>query len=78
MSREGHCFEDALVESSFASHKREERDGATYLTRNIGWPQDVFACLEQLCNHKWRHAYLGHFGLAEAEVQHPASLKRIA
>jgi len=52
MSREGHCFEDVLVESSFASRKREERDGATYLTRNIGRQQDVAACLEYFCNHK--------------------------
>ena len=49
MSRKGDCFDNAVVESFFASLKREECDGASYPTRDIA-RQHVFAYLEQFYN----------------------------
>ncbi len=76
MSREGDCFDSAVVESFFASLKREERNGAA-LTRDIA-RQHVFAYLEQLYNRKRRRSYLRYVSPTEFEAQNPASLKRIA
>ena len=42
MSRKGDCFDNAVVESFFASLKREECDGAAYPTRDVA-RQHVFA-----------------------------------
>ncbi len=77
MSRKGDCFDSAVVESFFASLKREECDGAAYLTRDIA-RQHVFAYLEQLYNRKRRRSYLRYVSPTEFEAQNPASLKRIA
>ncbi len=77
MSRKGDCCDNAVVESFFASLKREECDGASYSTRDIA-RQHVFAYLEQFYNRKRRHSSLGYVSPAEFEAQHPASLKRIA
>ncbi len=77
MSRKGDCFDNAVVESFFASLKREECDGAVYPTRDIA-RQHVFAYLEQFYNRKRCHSYLGYVSPAEFEAQYPASLRRIA
>jgi putative transposase len=77
MSRKGDCWDNAVVESFFASLKREECDGAAYSTRDIA-RQHVFAYLEQFYNRKRRHSYLGYVSPAEFEAQHSANLKRIA
>ena len=77
MSRKGDCFDNAVVESFFASLKREECDGAAYPTRDIA-RQHIFAYLEQFYNRKRRHSYLGYVSPAEFEAQYPASLRRIA
>ncbi|MGY2896540.1 putative transposase [Deinococcus sp. UYEF24] len=77
MSRKGDCWDNAVVESFFASLKREECNKAAYPTRDLA-RQHVFAYLEQLYNRKRRHSYLGYVSPAEFEAQHPASLKRIA
>ena len=77
MSKKGDCFDNAVVESFFASLKREECDGATYPTRDIA-RQHVIAYLEQLYNRKRRHSYLGYVSPAEFEAQYSVSLRRIA
>ena len=77
MSRKGDCFDNAVVESFFASLKREECDGAAYPTRDIA-RQHVFAYLEQFYNRKRRHSYLGYVSPAEFEAQYPVSLRHIA
>ena len=77
MSRKGDCFDNAVVESFFASLKREEYDGAAYPTRDIA-RQHVFAYLEQFYNRKRRYSYLGYVSPAEFEAQHPVSLRHIA
>ena len=77
MSRKGDCFDNAVVESFFASLKREECDRAVYPTRDIA-RQDVFAHLEQFYNRKRRHSYLGYVSPVKFEAEHPASLRRIA
>ena len=75
-SRKGDCFDNAVVESFFASLKREECDGAAYPTWDFA-RQHVFAYLEQFYNRKRCHSFLGYVSPAEFEAQHPASLKRI-
>jgi len=77
MSRTGDYFDNAVVESFFASLKREECDGTTYPTWDIA-RQHVFAYLEQFYNHKRLHSYLGYVSPAEVEAHRPASLNRIA
>ena len=60
----GDCWDNAVVESFFASLKREECDGAAYSTRDVA-RQHVFAYLEQFYNRKRRHSYLGYVSPAE-------------
>ena len=67
MSRKGDCFDNAVVESFFASLKREECDRAVYPTRDIA-RQDVFAHLEQFYNLKRRHSYLGYVSPVKFEA----------
>jgi putative transposase len=77
MSREGECGNNAVVESFFASLKREERDGAVYPTRDVA-RQHVFAYRDQFYHRNRRHSYLGDVSPTDFETQDPASLKRIA
>ena len=77
MSKRGDCFYNAVVESFFASLKREECDGAAYPTRDIA-RQHVFAYLEQFYNRRRRHSYLGYVSPIDFEAQHLAGLRRIA
>lgn len=77
MSRKGDCFDNAVVESFFASLKREECDGAAYLTRDIA-RQHVFVYLEQFYNRKRHHSSLGYLSPVNFEAQHLARHCRVA
>ena len=77
MSRKGDCFDNAVVESFFASLKREECDGAAYPTREIA-RQHVFAYLEQFYNRKRHHSSLGYLSPVNFEDQHLARQHRVA
>ena len=77
MSRKGDCFDNAVVESFFASLKREECDGAAYPTRDIA-RQHVFAYLEQFYNRKRHHSSLGYLSPVNFEAQYLARQRRVA
>ena len=77
MSRKGDCFDNAVVESFFASLKREECDGAKYPTRDLA-QQHVFAYLEQFYNRKRHHSSLGYLSPVNFEAQHLARQRRVA
>ena len=77
MSRKGDYFDNAVVESFFASLKREECDGPKHSTRDIA-QQQVFAYLEQFYNRKRRHSSLGYLSPVDFEAQHLARQQRAA
>lgn len=77
MSKQGNCFDKAVVESFFASLKWEECDGAAYPTRDVT-RQHVFASLEQFYNRKRRRSCLGYVNPADFDAQYPAGLRRVA
>ena len=59
MSDKGSCYDNAVVESFFASLKRERTRRRKYRTRNEA-RADVFDYIERLYNRKRRHGYVGN------------------
>ena len=59
MSRRGNCYDNAAVESFFASLKKERVRRRTYRTRDDA-RADVFDYLESFCNLTRRHQDLDH------------------
>ena len=57
MSGSGNCYDNAVVESFFATLKTEEVEGADYQTRQQA-KTSVFSYLEGFYNRKRRHSYL--------------------
>ncbi len=58
MSGKGNCYDNAVVESFFATLKTEEVDGAHYGTRQEA-KTSIFSYLEGFYNAKRRHSSLG-------------------
>lgn len=58
MSGKGNCYDNAVVESFFATLKTEEVDGATYETRQQA-RTSIFSYIEGFYNPKRRHSSLG-------------------
>ena len=75
MSRKGNCWDNAVVESFFATLKKE-------LIYTRGWANDVelqaalFEYMEVYYNRKRRHSSLGY--VSPAEYEDAASVKRAA
>ena len=59
MSRRGNCYDNAAVESFFASLKKERTRRKTYRTRDDA-RADIFDYIEYFYNRKRRHEHLGH------------------
>ena len=59
MSARGNCYDNAVVESFFASLKRERTRRTSYRTRDDA-KADVFNYIERFYNRQRRHAYLGY------------------
>ena len=59
MSGKGNCYDNAVVESFFASLKTEEVEGANYETRQQA-RTSLFSYLEGFYNPKRRHSSLGY------------------
>ena len=59
MSDRGSCYDNAVVESFFASLKRERTLGKTYRTRDEA-RADVFDYIERFYNRQRRHGYIGN------------------
>lgn len=58
MSGKGNCWDNAVVESFFATLKTEEVDGKTYRTRDEA-RSSVFGYIEGFYNRRRRHSTLG-------------------
>ena len=58
MSSKGNCYDNAVVESFFATLKTEEVDGTHYQTRQEA-KTSIFSYLEGFYNAKRRHSSLG-------------------
>jgi putative transposase len=66
MSDKGSCYDNAVVESFFASLKRERTRRKKYRTRAEA-RADVFDYIERFYNRKRRHGYVGNISPAEFE-----------
>jgi putative transposase len=66
MSDKGSCYDNAVVESFFASLKRERTKRKKYRTRDEA-RADVFDYIERFYNRKRRHGYVGNISPAEFE-----------
>ncbi len=67
MSRKGNCWDNACVESFFATLKKELIHDARYATREDA-KQDVFEWIEVFYNRQRRHTTLGYRSPAEFEA----------
>ena len=66
MSDRGSCYDNAVVESFFASLKRERTKRRIYQTRNEA-RADVFDYIERFYNRKRRHGYVGNISPVQFE-----------
>ena len=66
MSDKGCCYDNAVVESFFASLKRERISRRKYRTRDEA-RADVFDCIERFYNRQRRHGYVGNISPAAFE-----------
>ncbi len=66
MSDKGSCYDNAVVESFFASLKRERTKRRKYRTRDQA-RADVFDYIERFYNRKRRHGYVGNISPVEYE-----------
>ena len=66
MSGKGNCYDNAVVESFFASLKTEEVEGANYETRQQA-KTSLFSYIEGFYNPKRRHSSLGYLAPDEFE-----------
>jgi len=66
MSDKGSCYDNAVVESFFASLKRERTKRRKYRTRDEA-RADVFDYIERFYNRERRHGYVGNISPAEFE-----------
>ena len=66
MSRRGNCWDNAAMQSFFATLKTERTDRRRYHTRDEA-RADVFNCIEQFYNPRRRHLPLGYLSPAECE-----------
>ena len=66
MSDKGSCYDNAVVESFFASLKRERTKRRKYQTRNEA-RADVFDYIERFYNRKRRHGYVGNISPVQFE-----------
>ena len=77
MSRKGNCYDNAPVESFFASLKRELVYRRRWASREEARTA-VFAWIEGWYNRKRRHSALGYLSPEEFEKQQQQSLKAAA
>ena len=66
MSRQGDCWDNAMMESFFGSLKTEWVYGKGYATREEA-KQDLFKYIEMFYNRQRRHASLGYVSPTEFE-----------
>ena len=69
MSGKGNCYDNAVVESFFATLKTEEVEGAGYETRQQA-KTSIFSYLEGFYNAKRRHSSLDYLSPNDFEEVH--------
>ncbi len=69
MSGKGNCYDNAVVESFFATLKTEEVEDADYQTRQQA-KTGIFSYLEGFYNTKRRHSSLGYLSPDHFEKVH--------
>ena len=69
MSGKGNCYDNAVVESFFATLKTEEVEGGSYETRQQA-KTSIFSYLEGFYNSKRRHSSLGYLSPDDFERLH--------
>jgi putative transposase len=74
MSGAGQCWDNAVVESTFGSLKRELVHHETYVTREATWAS-LFENVEVVYNRVRRHSTLGYVFPAEYERTHNPNLR---
>ncbi len=67
MSRKGNCWDNAMMESFFATLKKERIHHETYATRDEA-RESVFEYIEMFYNTKRRHSALGYMSPEEYEL----------
>jgi len=72
MSGSGNCYDNAAMESFFASLKRERVNRVRYRTRDQA-RADIFDYIEVFYNRKRRHSYLGYISPDDFEAQSTGS-----
>lgn len=70
MSRRGNCWDNAPMESFFASLKKELVHGEDYATREQA-RSSIFEYIEAFYNRTRRHSTLGYVSPADYEASHP-------
>jgi transposase InsO family protein len=77
MSRKGNCYDNAPVESFFASLKREVAHRGSFATREAA-RSAIFEWIAIWYNRKRRHSTLGYLSPEQFEMQHSPELMRRA
>ncbi len=77
MSRKGNCYDNAVVESFFATLKRERVYQRNYRTR-LEAQQDIFQYIEVWYNRKRKHSTLGYRSPEQYEQHHHYQLANCA
>jgi putative transposase len=75
MSRKGNCWDNAPMESFFATLKQERVYRRNYQSRQQA-RQDIFHYIEVWYNRKRRHSSLGYLSPEEFEKQHPQTYQQ--
>ena len=73
MSGKGNCYDNAAVESFFATLKTEEVEGAGYETRQQA-KTSIFSYLEGFYKFKRKHSSLGYLSPDDFERLHFAKV----
>jgi len=76
MSRNGNCYDNAVVESFFGVLKRERVNRTRYRTRDEA-RADIFDYIEVFYNRKRRHGYLGNISPVDFEKRSAKSLETV-
>ena len=76
MSRNGNCYDNAVVESFFGVLKRERVNRTRYRTRDEA-RADIFEYIEVFYNRKRRHEYLGNINPVDFEKRSAKSLETV-
>ncbi|RJF75278.1 IS3 family transposase [Deinococcus cavernae] len=77
MSNKGDCYDNAVVESFFATLKRELMDGRVFSTRQEA-EQEILSFIEIFYNRQRLHSSLGYLSPAEFEARQLAKGRHVA